>query len=87
MKRSRFSEGQINATRREQESVASTADVCRHHEINSATFYDWKIKFGGLEVLDAKKLLALEDWNARLTRHLADAMSEYTALRDVAGKK
>lgn len=51
-----------------------TADVCRKHEISSATFYAWKAKFGGLEVSDAKRLKPLADENAKLKRLLADAM-------------
>ena len=47
MKRSRFTEEQIIAILREQESGAKTADVCRRHGISSATFYAWKAKFGG----------------------------------------
>ena len=60
MKRSRFSEEQIIAVLKQQESGVSTADVCREHGISSATFYKWKAKFGGLEVSDARRLKALE---------------------------
>ena len=37
MKRSRFSEEQIIAILKEQESGMTTADVCRHHGISAAT--------------------------------------------------
>jgi putative transposase len=39
MKRSRFSEEQIIAILREEESGAKTADVCRKHGVSGATFY------------------------------------------------
>uniref|UniRef100_UPI00258C4D77 transposase n=1 Tax=Acidiphilium sp. TaxID=527 RepID=UPI00258C4D77 len=68
MKSSRFSEEQIIGILKEQESVMSTAEVCRRHGISSATFYKWKAKFGGLEVSDARRLKQLEDENARLKR-------------------
>ncbi len=87
MKRSRFSEEQIIAILKEQESGVPTADVCRRHGISSATFYKWKSKFGGLEVSDARRLRALEEENARLKRLLADAMLDNAMLKDVAGKK
>jgi putative transposase len=87
MKRSRFSEEQVIAILKEQESGVATADVCRRHGISSATFYKWKARFGGLEVSDARRLKALEDENARLKRLLADAMLDNAMLRDVAAKK
>ena len=46
MKRSRFSEEQIIAVLREQESGLSTAEVCRKHGVSPATFFEWKAKFG-----------------------------------------
>ncbi len=49
MKRSRFSEAQIIAMLKEQEAGMPTADVCRKHGVNSATFYIYKAKYGGLE--------------------------------------
>lgn len=33
----------------------ATAEVCRRHGISTATFYGWKAKYGGLEVLEAKR--------------------------------
>lgn len=87
MKRSRFSEEQVIAILKEQESGVCTADVCRRHGISSATFCKWKARFGGLEVSDAKRLRSLEDENARLKRLLADAMLDNAMLRDVAAKK
>ena len=87
MRRSRFSEEQVIAILREQESGVSTTDVCRRHGISSATFYKWKARFGGMEVSEARRLKALEDENARLKRLLADAMLDNAMLRDVAAKK
>lgn len=87
MKRSRFSEEQIIAVLKQQESGLATVDVCREHGISSATFYKWKAKFGGLEVSDARKLKALEDENIKLKKLLAEQMLDNAMLRDVASKK
>ena len=49
--------------------------------------YNWKAKFGGLEVSEAKRLKGLEDENSRLKKLLADAMLDNAALKDLLSKK
>ena len=87
MKRSRFSDEQIIAIVKEQESGMATAEVCRRHGISGATFYKWKAKYGGLEVSEAKRLRSLEDENAKLKRLLAEAMLDIAVLKDISAKK
>ena len=86
MKRSRFSEEKIIGILKEQEAGAKVADLCRRHGISDATFYNWKSKYGGLEVSDAKRLKALEDENTRLKKLLADTMLDNAVLKDLASK-
>ncbi|NEK39758.1 IS3 family transposase [Rhizobium leguminosarum] len=87
MKKQRFTEEQIIAVLKEQEAGAKVADLCRKHGISEATFYNWKAKFGGMEVSEAKRLKALEDENARLKKLLAEQMLDAAALRELLGKK
>ena len=45
----------------EHEARAKTADLARKHGISEATLYNWKAKYGGLDVSEAKRLKALEE--------------------------
>lgn len=54
--------------------------------MSEATIYNWKAKYGGLEVSDAKRLRALEDENAKLKRLLAEAMLDNAGLKDLLAK-
>jgi len=87
MKRARFTEEQIIGILREHEAGMKTADVCRRHGISGATFYNWKAKYGGLDVSDAKRLKALTDENAKLKRLLAESMLDNAVLKDISAKK
>ena len=87
MKRKRFTEEQIIGILKEHELGAKTADLCRKHGISEATFYNWKSKFGGMDVSESKRLKGLEAENAKLKRLLADAMLDNAALKDLLSKK
>ena len=87
MKRKRFTEEQIIAVLREHEAGAKPCDLARKHGISEATLYNWKAKFGGMDVSDAKRLRSLEDENGKLKRLLADAMLDNAALKDLLSKK
>lgn len=73
MKLKRFTEEQIIGILREQEVGTKTADLARKHGVSEVTLYNWKAKFGGMDVSDAKQLKALEDENGKLKRLLAVA--------------
>ncbi|WP_145923318.1 IS3-like element ISSpma3 family transposase [Sphingopyxis macrogoltabida] len=87
MKRLRFSEEQIIGVLKEAEAGAKTGELARRHGVSEATIYNWKAKYGGLEVSEAKRLRSLEDENAKLKRLLADSMLDNAALKDLLNKK
>jgi putative transposase len=87
MKRIRFSEEQIIAVLREHEAGAKTADLARKHGISEATLYNWKAKYGGMEVSDAKRLRSLEEENRKLKKLLAESMLDQAALKELLSKK
>ena len=53
---------------------AKTVDVCRKHGISDATFYKYKATYGGMDLSNGRKLMALEDEIAKLKKLLAEAM-------------
>jgi putative transposase len=71
-KRSRLTEDQIIRVLREYEAAVTGADLCRKPGISEATFYNWKSKYDGMEVFDARWSKALEDKNRKLKRLLAE---------------
>ena len=87
MKRSRFTEDQIIGVLKEHELGAKTADLCRKHGISEATFYNWKSKYGGMDVSEPRRLKALEDENRKLKKLLAESMLDNAALKDLLSKK
>ena len=86
MKRSRFTEEQIIGILKEHQAGLSAADLCRKHGISDATFYNWRSKYGGVEVSDAKKLKALEAENAKLKKLLAESVMDVSTLKEMLGK-
>ena len=87
MKKQRFTEERIIAVLKEQEAGMKVADLCRKYGISDATFYNWKAKYGGMEVSEAKRLKALEEENAKLKKLLAEQMLDTAALRELLAKK
>jgi putative transposase len=85
--RKRFTEEQIIRILQEAETGMKVMDLCRKHGISDATYYNWKAKYGGMTVSDAKKLKAYEDENRRLKGIVADQALDIQALKAVVEKK
>ena len=87
MRKSRFSESQIVRILKEVEGGRSVKEVCREYGFSDATYYNWRAKYGGMELADVKRLKDLEQENRRLKQMYADLSLEHTVLKDIIEKK
>jgi putative transposase len=89
MKRTRFSEEQIIEILKEAVAGTKTTDLALLHGVSETTIYNWKAKYGGPEVSEAKRmrLRLLEEENSKLIRLLADTMLDNAALKQLLSKK
>ena len=87
MRKSRFTEAQIIGILKQAEGGAKVGVLSREHGVSTATIYNWRAKFGGMDVNEAKRLKELEDENRRLKQMVADQALDIQALKSVVSKK
>ncbi len=85
MRKSRFSDEQILAILKEAEH-GKVMEVIRRHGIAQKTYYNWKAKYGGLELSEARRLKQLEEENRRLKKLVADQALDLSLLKELLGK-
>jgi putative transposase len=83
----KFTESQIVAAIKKQESGIAVKDICRELGISDATFYNWKAKYGGMEVNDVIRMREIEKENTELKKMFAEMSIENRALKNLLEKK
>lgn len=87
MKKARFTESQIVAAIKKQESGISVREVCRELGISDATFYNWKARYGGMEASDVKRMKELEAELSQYKKIVAELTFENRAMKGFIEKK
>lgn len=87
MRKSKYSEHQIVGALKRAEAGVPVKDLCRELGISTATFYQWRSKYGGMEASDLKRLKALEEENRRLKQMYADLSLDHEILKDIVERK
>lgn len=83
----RFSEEQIIGFLKEVDSGMPVKELCRKHGFSDASYYNWRAKFGGMSVPEAKRLKELEAENTRLKKLLAESLLEGEVMKEALRKK
>lgn len=86
MKKSKFSETQIVSILKQGDAGVPVKDLCRQAGISSATYYQWKSKYGGMEASDLRRVRELEAENAKLKRIYAELALDNAAMKDLIAK-
>ena len=87
MKKSRFTDAQILAILKQAEGGVPVADLCREHAISTATLYNWRSKFGGMDASLMAEMKAMAEENRRLKKMYAEMAMQNELLKDALGKK
>ncbi len=87
MARKRRSEEEIIRILKESEAGVKVSEICRKYGISDATYYNWKAKFGGLDISEVRRLRQLEDENRKLKTIVADLTLDNSALKAIIEKK
>jgi putative transposase len=72
MKKSRYTDSQIIAILKQAEDGTAVPQLCREHGMSSASFYNWRAKYGGMDASLMARLKELEDENRRLKKMYAE---------------
>lgn len=86
MKKTKFTGEQMIEAVKQLEAGRSAKDLARELVINDQTLYNWRAKYSGLDVNEARRLRALEEENRRLKTMVADLSLDKEALKAVIRK-
>lgn len=86
MKKTKFSEEQMIEAVKQLEAGRAAKELARELGISDQTLYNWRAKYSGLDVNEARRLRTLEEENRRLKTMVADLSLDKEALTAVIRK-
>jgi putative transposase len=86
MKKTKHTEEKVIGAVKQLEAGRSVKEIAREMGVTDQTLYNWKAKYSGMDVNEARRLRALEDENRRLKQLVADLSLDKEALTTVIRK-
>jgi putative transposase len=86
MKKTKHTEEKIIGVVKQMEAGRSVKELAREWGVTDQTLYNWKSKYGGMDVSEARRLKSLEDENRRLKEIVADLSLDKEGLKSVIRK-
>ena len=86
MKKTKFTDEQMIGAVKQLEAGRSAKELARELGVTAQTLYNWRAEYSGMNVIEARRLRALEDENRRLKTMVADLSLDKEALRAVIRK-
>ena len=87
MKKTTFTESKIVGILKSHEQGVKATDLAREHGVSTATLYNWRAKYGGINASELKRIKELEDECRRLKSMYAELSLDHQMLKIVLGKK
>jgi len=83
----RYTPEQITKILQEIEAGKPVDDACREYGVSRGTYYNWKSRYGGMDVAEVQRMKQLEGENVRLKRLVADLSLDNQMLKELNAKK
>ncbi|WWE76220.1 transposase [Burkholderia gladioli] len=87
MRKSRFTDSQIMDALKRVEAGLAVPDLCRELGISTATFYQWRSKYGGMDVSLIARMKELEAESARLRKMYVEEKIKAEIVAEALAKK
>jgi len=87
MKQKRFTEEQIVKALKRWQAGETVVTIARELGVHEQTLYNWKSKYGGLEINELVELKRLREENRQLKTMVAEPALDIKMLKDINSRK